>query len=55
MKVVADRIHQGEIIKACHEGIGFLQEARVLGGHFGKDKMGAMIAAMLYAPHILNE
>ena len=40
-----DRVHQEEIKKACHERIGSLQEAMVLSGHFGRDKMRAIVAA----------
>ena len=30
-------------MKACHQGMVFLQDSRVSAGHFGRDKTGAMV------------
>ena len=54
MKVVADRVCKEEIMKACHEGMGSSQEARVLAGHFGRDKIGAMVAVWWYFHYIFK-
>ena len=45
MRVAADRGIQEEIMKACNEGIGSLQDSRVLASHFDRDKIGAMVTA----------
>ena len=54
MKVVADRVCQEEIMKAYHEGIGSLQEAGMLAGHFGRNKTGAMAVVRWFFPHIFR-
>ena len=41
-------------MKACKEGIGSSQEARVLADHFGRAKTGAIVAKMWYFPHIFK-
>ena len=45
MKVVADRVLQEDIMKAYNQGMGSVQEARVLDGHFGRNKTGVVVAA----------
>ena len=54
MKVAADMVCQKEITKACHQGMGSLQESVVLAGHFGRDDIGALVVARWYFPHIFK-
>ena len=52
MKVVADRVCQEDVVKACHQEMGSLQEPMVLAGHCDSDKMGGKVAGRWYSPYI---
>ena len=52
--IIADRVYQEEIMKACHQGMGSLQESRVFAGHFGRDKFAVMVVTRWYFLHIFK-
>ena len=54
MKVIADRVHMEEIMKAHHQGMGSLLESRVIAGHFDQDQMGVIVELRLHFPHIFK-
>ena len=54
VQIVVDRVCQEEIMKAYHGGIDVPLHFRVLSGHFGRNKMGAMGVARWHFPHIIK-
>ena len=54
LKVVAVRDCQGDLMKACHQGMKSLKDPSVLAGHFGKNKMGVMVVARWYFSNIFK-
>ena len=54
VKDVADRVQQGKIMKACHEGISVSRQSRVPSGYCHRDKMGLTVVAMWYFLHIFK-
>ena len=47
---MTDRVHQEKVLKACNEVIDFSEYFRFLSGHFGNEKMAAMVAVRLFFP-----
>ena len=41
-------------MKACHERVDISQQSRVLSGYFGMYKVGAVVVARWYFPHIFK-
>ena len=52
VKVVTDLRRQEDIIRQCHEGVGESLECRAASGHFGRDKMVALIFSRWSFPKI---
>ena len=52
VKVLTDFKRQQDVLRECHEGVGDTLESRAASGHFGRDKMVAMITTRWVFPYI---
>ena len=52
MKVVANRLCQEEIMKACHQRIDLSQESMVFAGHFGRENGGHGRDKVVFPTHL---
>lgn len=43
--MLTDLDRQKETLEACHKGIGETLQSQSMGGHFGRDKTGRLLAA----------
>ena len=53
--VIIDEEEQWRLVHMSHEGVGTTVEAKVMSGHFGRDKTVSLLSSKVYFPNIKSK